>query len=357
MRKWLQNRLREERGSVLPIVAVLMLAMIGIAAYAIDLSTFEGAHRDLQGAADAAALAGSQDLPSSASTATTDATSYVTKNITGATTTVTTPYNSDSNQIKVVVSKTYNTTFGGIFGVKNETITATAVAKHTATGAASSFFAADTNCGDNSITLNGSGWTVSGGIHSNGSFFLNGSSLNLGAITYGGPNTCSLTPNGSGNTYTATRDTKTETWPYDYSVNPPACTYSASSFSWNTSGITLPSGVYCATGAIDINGSNISGNVTFIADAFQFNGSGLNFTPYAQGLLAYQTGTQWLNINGSAINGASIFAPHAGVIINGSGGTESGFIEAQQITVNGSGFTFNGTGPPLGGAGGGALTQ
>jgi Flp pilus assembly protein TadG len=68
-------RARKERGQVLPIVAVALVALLGIAAFAIDVGFAYYAKRQLQSATDAAALAGAQDLPNIA-TATATATSY-----------------------------------------------------------------------------------------------------------------------------------------------------------------------------------------------------------------------------------------------------------------------------------------
>ena len=52
-----------ERGQILPLVAVALVALLGIAAFAIDLGYAYYAKRQLQGATDAAALAGAQELP------------------------------------------------------------------------------------------------------------------------------------------------------------------------------------------------------------------------------------------------------------------------------------------------------
>ena len=57
------RRARGERGQILAIVVLALVALLGIAAFAIDVGYAYYAKRQLQSATDAAALAGAQDLP------------------------------------------------------------------------------------------------------------------------------------------------------------------------------------------------------------------------------------------------------------------------------------------------------
>src|ERR1700693_3989483 len=120
MRKRLAARLRGERGAVLVLVAVSMFAILGITAMVVDVGGWYQARRQLQSAADAGALAASDDLPGSPTNAAIDAQSYVAKHITGAPATVTTPYNSNSSNVKVTVTKTLPSIFGGILGLNSQ---------------------------------------------------------------------------------------------------------------------------------------------------------------------------------------------------------------------------------------------
>ena len=56
------KRLRDERGVVAPLVAVMLLGLLGIAALVIDGGVLFAARRDLQGLADGAARAGAMTL-------------------------------------------------------------------------------------------------------------------------------------------------------------------------------------------------------------------------------------------------------------------------------------------------------
>ena len=73
------RRARGERGQILAVVVLALVALLGVAAFAIDVGYAYYAKRQLQSATDAAALAGAQDLPTAA-TAITTATSYAAAN-------------------------------------------------------------------------------------------------------------------------------------------------------------------------------------------------------------------------------------------------------------------------------------
>ncbi|HET6171947.1 MAG TPA: VWA domain-containing protein [Gaiellales bacterium] len=57
------RRARGERGQILPLAVIALVALLGVAAFAIDVGYAYYAKRQLQAATDAAALAGAQDLP------------------------------------------------------------------------------------------------------------------------------------------------------------------------------------------------------------------------------------------------------------------------------------------------------
>src|SRR6266508_390902 len=63
-------RLRDERGQAVVITAVFLVALLGMAALAVDLGAWSRSQRALQARVDAAALAGAQALPYDTDTAT-----------------------------------------------------------------------------------------------------------------------------------------------------------------------------------------------------------------------------------------------------------------------------------------------
>jgi hypothetical protein len=416
----------EESGVVIVLVAGMMIMVLGMGALAIDLGSFYKAQRQAQLAADAGALAASQDLPNRTVAAGTDGTTYATTNYPGATATVQTPYNGSPTQVKVTVNTTSPAILGQLFGVTSANISATAVAGGGGmTSAPTAVFAKSSNCTDTGVTIAGSSIVVNGGSHGNGSVTVSGSSNDLGTTTYGGPNGCSVTVHGSNNTFggsTPTVDPNLEPWPTDYSTltypSVPACTPGpntliATSFTWANAGM-IPPGIYCATtgdislsgsninatgctfvseqgtisiggtgittsgdffapgangaiaingssitlngilqatganGQITVNGSGISGSTILIGTTLRLSGSNMSLAPYPgyQNLSLYQTGSQLLKISGSNYTGGTIFAPNADLHLTGSG-SALGMLEAQNVQLNGSGFSFTGNGPPV----------
>src|SRR3954467_15127378 len=76
------RRARGERGQILAVIVLALVALLGIAAFAIDVGYAYYAKRQLQSATDAAALAGAQDLRA-ANTAINTATTYAAANVPG----------------------------------------------------------------------------------------------------------------------------------------------------------------------------------------------------------------------------------------------------------------------------------
>jgi Putative Flp pilus-assembly TadE/G-like len=74
--KMLRARSRDEAGQVIVFVAFILTALVGMAALVVDVGSWYRADRHLQTAADAAALAGAQELPTKPSTAVTVAMEY-----------------------------------------------------------------------------------------------------------------------------------------------------------------------------------------------------------------------------------------------------------------------------------------
>jgi Flp pilus assembly protein TadG len=371
----LRRRGQDESGVVLVLVAIMMVAILGMAALAIDVGSFYQAQRQAQAAADAGALAASQDLPGSAASALTDGTTYATTNYPGATATVSTPYNGSSSQVKVTVNATTPSFFGRIFGITKANVSASAVAGETASGSPAAIFAYDDTCGSSNGLLLGTngGLTVPGGVHSNGSITASNTGATYGPSTYGGPNGCSFNPNSGAcvNSYNGacspTSSATLQPYPDDYrntfTNNPSTCTFSGGDLNLqNDNNKVLTNGTYCYS-TIEFNSSGMSCTCTFWASSsFQFNQTANNFAPDFGNLTFYYTGSGSLNINSNGnawlLNGGTIFAPYASVTINAPSNTNvSGFVEAEDVTINGNGpTTWTGTGPSSG-TGGSSLLQ
>src|SRR5437868_725254 len=131
---------REEGGQVIAFAAISLAAAIGMGAFVFDVGNYYRAHRQLQAAADAAAIAAAGQLPN-VSAATTTAQQYSASagdknenaNLSGVTTTVTTkcisglPCN-PANTVVVTETATVSAIFGKVLGIGSATITAKSTA-------------------------------------------------------------------------------------------------------------------------------------------------------------------------------------------------------------------------------------
>jgi Putative Flp pilus-assembly TadE/G-like len=124
-------RLRDDSGQVIPFVGIVLLAvLLAVCALGIDAGIWLKASRQAQSVADAAALAGVQDLPNDPGAAVADAQAYAAANsgTLDATPTVTmTDWPNDT--ITVHASETRPAYFGRFIGMGSQTVHATSVAQ------------------------------------------------------------------------------------------------------------------------------------------------------------------------------------------------------------------------------------
>ena len=124
--------MRRESGQALVLAAAAMVLILGMAAMTIDVGMLLQERRDLQNAADAAALAGVQGLPASPADAIADATAWAEKNGIGAGelegVTVSTTY-ADDDTVTVQVERDVPWLFARVLGRGSDTVHAHAVAR------------------------------------------------------------------------------------------------------------------------------------------------------------------------------------------------------------------------------------
>ena len=129
---WGICKLRGESGQALVLASAAMVLILGMAAMAIDVGMFLQERRDLQNAADAAALAGAVDLPGSPANAVSHATEWAGQNGIGAGelegVTVGTTYVTDDT-MKVTVKRDVPWLFARVLGRGSDTIHADATAR------------------------------------------------------------------------------------------------------------------------------------------------------------------------------------------------------------------------------------
>ncbi len=123
-------RRKDERGQAVVLMVLSLVVLLGMCALVLDVGSWFREKRRLQGTADAAALAGAQQLPSNPSAAQTMAMSYANQNggdVAGANITVTST-NMANDTIAVKAAKTASGFFSGVLGIASANIDARAKA-------------------------------------------------------------------------------------------------------------------------------------------------------------------------------------------------------------------------------------
>lgn len=393
------------------LVAVSMVAFLGMIGLALDVGKWYQTKSDAQSTADAASLAAANDMAGGATTtaATTVATSIITDNdatITNPTVT----FDTVNNKVTVTIPTTAPSYFAQLFGYGTRNVSATSVAKWNITSTACTtpgnscyaIFASDTSCAAGSstaaISFNGAGDTIIGGVHSNGSIYLQGGgSQQLGPTTFGNGTGCTATPGtGSGDTFTSgpTAQAPITTWPDDYSTiltacggtgqvactgpsgTPSYCTKAQASYTFGNGADTLSTqNVYCAYGTGNVQTPTTwNGSIVFQSGALGSAATPIRGTWIAgtinvdhQSFLAPQTTTPTyplfyavgggtcsvcMTASSSQVSGA-IFAPNGTIQFNGAGSTAN-FLESKDVNLIGG--TFTGNGPLLSGGGSGSTS-
>ena len=164
--------LKREDGQAMVIMAFALVAIMGFGAFGIDLGRVAVQQSSLQNIADAAALAGAQDLPTATTSIATAITYADTNGLKGVengiakngdTITVTTPYAGDVKEIEVVCKRTVDYTFARVLGLNSKDVTARAVVRVTNAGGAAFGYALFAGAG--TVTLGGSSHVVGGSIY------------------------------------------------------------------------------------------------------------------------------------------------------------------------------------------------
>jgi Putative Flp pilus-assembly TadE/G-like len=355
-----------ERGTVVVVMTLALTGLLGFMAFAVDLGHAYYVKRSLQAAADSAALSGAQELPANSAEAVARAYSSsngkknARANVPGVVTDVSLLCRDGSpcqpvNAVEVVQTVSVATDFARVLGFESFTVRARAVAQIKAGDTPWAIFAYDTGCGSIGLKQNGNVFEVDGGIHSNGSFSVNGLNITAGYASSGGPNECDPVIDGKhidfGGEARPVFDPEKLEWPRPYDEDDITCTYRAKKFTFNDHNATIPAGVYCAEETFEANANHLKGNITVLAPEIKADGNNMQLTPYVDDLLFFATGTKEMVLNGNSYDWTGvIFHPRGRVKINGNADSSlTGLIEGLEVEVNGNAFRMTGTGPKTAG--------
>lgn len=365
MIKKIRARAAAEHGQSLVIVALAMVAVIAMAALAIDVGTWYEKHHQAQVAADGAALAaancmanaGSSGDSCTSATDTSDATTVAETYASDNGVTITSSdiaFDMTKDTVTVTTPNPAPAFFASIVGIHSTTPTAKSTATWTSEEASTcttteegkgdcyAIFAYDSTCANDGVDVTTNNTVINGAIHSNGDISNNGNNNTKleGPNSYGSGAGCK-NPSGS-KSVTETQDPSSLCYPIDYSgltPNPSSCGGTDASPDWTatssyctvtinssatytipTSGGHLVPGVYCDTtsGTVNVSGSaaSASAGVTVVAQNFNLTSAGTLY-PYTSSaatasnqLVLYQYTSNW---NGSTCSGSS-----PGLTINGN---------------------------------------
>jgi len=351
--KWLKG----ESGQSTIIIAISLVVLCGFAAMAIDLGRISVEKGQLQNAADAAALAGGQNLPS-ATTAKSTAVQYAALNgVTAANTTVTTPYNSSASKIEVVCKGTVDYTFARIFGFTSREVSARAVAQKTGMSGGPFGYAVFSGSTSDMMQFATSSLDITGSAHANADFQMSGSLQKISgnaeavksfasyvsSITIGG--TCqgsSITIYGSTiNVPTRVTSAATIIAMPDFTSDirseaAAAGTLYTSSKTYIGTTVNVDSSVYVDGGSLTFSGSSFSGQGCMVATGdIQFNGSMIKANSGSSVCLYSKNGGIQLNTSGVQIDGI-LYAPNGTIQINASNVVINGRVIAKKVLIYGS---------------------
>lgn len=344
--------------------AFSMVAMLGFMSLVFDAAVIFEERRELQNAADGAALAAASHLPGSPTAARAAATTYLELN--GYDTaeahvaySVNTNYAGHPEQVEVVVTRLAKPyLFARLLGKTTTDISARAVSSVvTANEDAYAVFAIDESCGADGVSVSGSLASFDGTVHANAGVTVSGSSHNFDpAITY----TCGFTENGSGHSYsrgsksTGARDVPSVVSGLSYNSFG-SCDFSftgnvtlkSKSAVWQDAQKTvLKDGLYCFSGNVSLSGNDITGNVTLVAKGqIDVSGSNHQLSAYdPSGVLFYSASSSGTAIDIAGSGGewtGLIYASNGDASISGQGGQNlDGSVIGQNVAISGNGLTI-----------------
>ncbi len=383
-------RIHREGGQMLVLFVLALGVLMGFVAMTVDVGMIFVERRSLQNAADAAALAGSPELPPTGNSATAMAMAreFAEKHgfvdgVDGVTVKVQTPHNGDEKQIEVTITKQEPFLFALALGLNSVEVSAQAVASLSdGAGYSPAIFANGTSSGPGDrctnpmeVAMSGADLNVTGDIISNGTVKMKGSDVVVqGALTY----MCDdLLLDVGVFSDGVTQVVDTFDWPVYFNYSDFACDYTIESTDpWQIKEDTpelwlnddpstgvLKSGVYCHVDDIVVS-QGARGNVTFVSrEGVYFKGGPYDFTPYQHNVLIYAeklstyapcpypTGQECFSWDDSAVHISSngftwegiIFAPNGMIQFSASGlNSPSGGLYGETVKISSSSGSITG---------------
>lgn len=338
---FLRKCLRNNKGTSLVIVTLMMTVILGICAVALDVGRVVIEKQKLQNAVDSTALAAAQELPDT-SKAVDTANHYIIQN--GYSTSDISVTFADSNStINIKGTKKIHYSFARIFGIDSKTAECNASATYGSIGAAFDYvlFSGSTT---NDLIINGSEAYVDGSAHTNRNFIANGSKHTITGA-------CEAVNNIIVNGSQLEINNRIRSAPFvdmpDFSEQIKAQaeksgTSYPSNKTYTGSYIDVDESIY-VDGNMTVNGSHFRGKgCILVTGNIVFNGSNLYDSTGDAVCFYSKNGSIYINGSNSQLNGI-VYAPNGSITFNGSNQTVYGRVIGQNLNFNGSGLTVIGS--------------
>jgi Flp pilus assembly protein TadG len=330
----LLKTLRNNRGAAMILYTFMFVGMLGMTAVAVDTGTVAVQRQQLQKAVDSAVLAAAQYLPDTGA-ARSAANHYCELN--GFPPSAISVTFADSNKSIVIhAQKQIDYTFARILGIESTTVQLSAKAMSGTMGGAFNY-ALFSGSKTNTLTLNGSGYSITGSTHTNHNFTANGSNMTItgnceatGTITVNGSN-INIAHRSPGSAIVSMPD-------FAESIRQQAEAagqiYNGDK-TFNGSSIDVDHPVY-VNGNITINGSKFTGTgFLFATGNITFNGSSMRMSSGDSVCIYSKNGNIRVNGSSAEVDGI-LYAPGGNITMNGSHQLVRGRVIGNTVTLNGS---------------------
>ena len=337
--------LRDNKGAALIIYTFMFVAMLGMAAVAVDTGTVVLQKQKLQNAMDAAALAAAQYLPDT-DEAMGAADSYAEKNgIDSSDITVT--FSDGNKSVAVTAAKHVDYFFAKVLGLDGTDLSLSAKAQCGTIGGAFNYVLFS-GSKTSALTLNGSGYNIQGSTHTNYNFLANGSSTTIsgtceavGTITVNG-SSMHIDHKAPGSAYISMPDFSDT---IRQQAQAAGQVYTGDK-TFNGSSINVSHSLY-VDGNITVNGSGFTGTgFLFATGNITFNGSSMKM--YSGDSVCIYSKSGYIRVNGSSAEVDGIlYAPTGNITLNGSSQIVHGRVVGSTVTLNGSSIQIIGSSSDL----------
>jgi Flp pilus assembly protein TadG len=337
--------LNNQKGVVLVLSALLAVVLLGLAGLSIDVGNLYLQKLQMQNAADAAVLAGGQQLPDT-SGATATALQYITDNGQDPTNASVT-FSNGNSRINVTLTKNVPTYFMPVLGISSVPVTVSAAGVLSSAGGPFDY-AIFSGSKTANLNITGGGWIAKGSIHTNDNLNLTGGGFEVtGAaeaeqkvtVTGGGYSIGSIANNAG---YVAMPD-------YSSAIAAAAAA-SGQEYTGNKTitggGFSLGNNIY-VQGNVNITGGAFTSSGAIMADGnITITGGGISIAGSNQVCFYSKNGNITFTGGGAAFNGV-LYAPHGTITITGGGTNFNGSIVGNQVVLTGGGINVDRSDYPI----------